>query len=111
MRSTFAELAMVEGLTKTSEEEKDTNTTAADAEGEESAVFVVETMTDKSMHHVVGITGISGRVLPTEDERIVLRSAVRSLLDLAGHRAGPARTEVVLTGLDPRILRCGRQSS
>jgi hypothetical protein len=43
-------------------------------------------------------------------DQAVLRSLVRSLLDLAGHEHGPAHTEVVLTPSGPRILECRLES-
>ncbi|QMU77312.1 hypothetical protein GXW83_18020 [Streptacidiphilus sp. PB12-B1b] len=36
----------------------------------------------------------------------VLRSLVRSLLDLAGHEHGPAHTDIVLTPAGPHVLQC-----
>lgn len=65
--------------------------------------FSVATETDDGMHRVVAISG--GDPAGAADEA-VLRSLVRSLLDLVGHERGPARTEVVLTASGPRVLEC-----
>ncbi|MFD6888484.1 hypothetical protein [Streptomyces sp. NPDC059957] len=65
--------------------------------------FTVETRTEGGMHTVVGIA--AGEP-PTEAQQSLLRSAVRALLDLAGHEAGTAHTAVVLTDRGPRIVEC-----
>lgn len=62
----------------------------------------VETRTENGMHTVAGIVewppgADTGLAVLDETERAVLRSLVRSLLDLAGHESGTARTRVVLT--------------
>lgn len=64
--------------------------------------FSVETETVDGMHNVA-------RIAPApsgEAERAAMRSLVRSLLDLAGHESGPARTQVVLTPVGPRVVAC-----
>ena len=53
------------------------------------------------MHEVVDISSSSG--LPDEATRVVLRSVVRAVLDLAGYESGSAHTDVVLTAHGPRI--------
>ena len=64
---------------------------------------LVTTETTDGMHQVVCITG------PVEEtDEAVLRSMVRSLLDLVGHESGPARTTVALTSAGPRVLECRR---
>lgn len=68
----------------------------------EGAEFSVETETVDGMHQVA-------RIAPPpsdETERAAMRSLVRSLLDLAGHESGPARTQVVLTPAGPRVVAC-----
>lgn len=68
----------------------------------EGPTFSVETETVDGMHSV-------SRIVPPpagEAERAAMRSLVRSLLDLAGHESGPARTEVVLTGVGPKVVAC-----
>ncbi|MFD0021702.1 hypothetical protein [Streptomyces sp. NPDC058382] len=71
----------------------------------------VETTTEDGMHTVAGIVawppgGGRGVAVLDETERAVLRSLVRSLLDLAGHESGTARTRVVLTPAGPRVTAC-----
>ncbi|MFG2675175.1 hypothetical protein [Streptomyces sp. NBC_00304] len=71
----------------------------------------VETRTEDGMHTVAGIEawppgGDSGVAVLDETERAVLRSLVRSLLDLAGHESGTARTRVVLTPVGLRVAAC-----
>ncbi|MEE1768206.1 hypothetical protein PUR34_08455 [Streptomyces sp. JV185] len=71
----------------------------------------VETRTENGMHTVAGIVewppgADTGPAALDETERAVLRSLVRSLLDLAGHESGTARTRVVLTALGPRVAAC-----
>ncbi|MFD7626666.1 hypothetical protein ACFV7Q_11640 [Streptomyces sp. NPDC059851] len=76
--------------------------------------FGVDTMTRTGMHHVTRITarlrsgtGTTGPAPePAEADRAVLRSAVRALLDMAGHESGPAHTVVALTPQGPRVLSC-----
>ncbi|MEU8509027.1 hypothetical protein AB0C40_30850 [Streptomyces brevispora] len=73
--------------------------------------FSVETRTEDGMHTVAGIEawspgGDGGVAVLAETERTVLRSLVRSLLDLAGHESGAARTRVVLTSAGPRVAAC-----
>lgn len=73
--------------------------------------FSVETRTEDGMHTVAGIEawppgGDGGVTVLAETERTVLRSLVRSLLDLAGHESGAARTRVVLTSAGPRVAAC-----
>ncbi|MFF9767201.1 hypothetical protein ACIGXF_09080 [Streptomyces sp. NPDC053086] len=68
----------------------------------EGPTFSVETETVDGMHSVA-------RIAPSpsdEAERAAMRSLVRSLLDLAGHESGPARTQVVLTPAGPRVVTC-----
>ncbi|MEU8627504.1 hypothetical protein [Streptomyces sp. NPDC048669] len=71
----------------------------------------VETRTEDGMHTVAGIVewppgDDAGVAVLDEAERAVLRSLVRSLLDLAGHESGTARTRVVLTPVGPRVTAC-----
>ncbi|MBL1109809.1 hypothetical protein JK361_35455 [Streptomyces sp. 5-8] len=64
--------------------------------------FSVDTETVDGMHNVA-------RIAPSpsdEAERAAMRSLVRSLLDLAGHESGPARTQVVLTPAGLRVVAC-----
>ncbi|MFF2520958.1 hypothetical protein [Streptomyces liangshanensis] len=73
--------------------------------------FSVETETENGMHTVAAIVALppgqdAGAGALGETDRAVLRSLVRSLLDLAGHEAGPARTHVVLTPGGPRVAAC-----
>ena len=85
----------------------------ADEEPWDGPEFSVETVSDSSMHTVVGITprrgsgrprrGVDG---PGEDEAAALRSTVRALLDLAGVGSGRAWTTVVLTKRGPRVVSC-----
>ena len=63
--------------------------------------FIVKTMTTDGMHAMVGIG-----VPLTEEDAAAVRSSVRTLLDLLGHKHGPAHTEVLLTPSGPRILDC-----
>ncbi|WP_405939256.1 hypothetical protein OG338_23880 [Streptomyces sp. NBC_00726] len=68
----------------------------------EGPIFSVETETVDGMHNV-------SRIAPPPDgeaERAAMRSLVRSLLDLAGHESGPARTQVVLTTAGPKVVAC-----
>jgi biotin carboxylase len=77
--------------------------------------FSVETLTADGEHHVVGIT--AKRVTPgmveighlhpaplAEPDRVAITELVTAFLDAAGYRFGPAHTELVLTGLGPRIV-------
>ncbi|MCM2415392.1 MULTISPECIES: hypothetical protein [unclassified Streptomyces] len=71
----------------------------------------VETRTENGMHTVAGIAvwppgDDACPAVLDEKERVVLRSLVRSLLDLAGHESGTARTRVVLTPVGPRVAAC-----
>ncbi|GGU87899.1 hypothetical protein GCM10010260_21860 [Streptomyces filipinensis] len=64
--------------------------------------FSVDTETVDGMHNVARIAPLPSG----EAERAAMRSLVRSLLDLAGHESGPARTQVVLTPAGPRVVAC-----
>ncbi|GAA3225704.1 hypothetical protein GCM10020256_35520 [Streptomyces thermocoprophilus] len=73
-------------------------------------VFSVGTSTRSGMHQVVDISARPTEdhpraTPPTEAECAVLRSAVRTVLDLVGHETGSARTQVALTTRGPRIAR------
>ncbi|MEU7701730.1 hypothetical protein ACF064_31175 [Streptomyces sp. NPDC015492] len=75
--------------------------------------FTVETVSDNSMHTVVGIRALSGpgqsppdRAGPGEQEVAELRATVRALLDLADIGSGRVRTTVVLTERGPRVVSC-----
>lgn len=83
----------------------------------EGPEFSVETLTVDGVHHVVGITAKqtggppgfveTGHVHPaplSPAEDTALRTVVTGLLSLAGHRFGPAHTEVILTDAGPRIV-------
>ncbi|MBC3839761.1 hypothetical protein GXW82_04520 [Streptacidiphilus sp. 4-A2] len=75
----------------------------------EGRQYCVMTETTDGMHRVVAITArpVPGDPRPAQEaDQAVLRSLVRSLLDLAGHERGAARTEVVLTAAGPRVLEC-----
>lgn len=77
----------------------------------EGPEFSVDTETVNGMHSVSRIAAHPGGVdagPPALDEsaRAAVRSLVRSLLDLAGHESGPARTQVVLTTAGPRVVGC-----
>lgn len=77
----------------------------------EGREFSIETMTEDGMHRVMGITvaragGDPNPAYPSEGERAVLYSVVRSLLDLVGHDWGPAITGVVLAESGPRVIAC-----
>jgi len=77
----------------------------------EGPEFSVDTETVNGMHSVSRIAAHPGGVdagPPALDEsaRAAVRSLVRSLLDLAGHESGPARTQVVLTAAGPRVVGC-----
>ncbi|MFF8696676.1 hypothetical protein ACF08W_31125 [Streptomyces sp. NPDC015144] len=83
----------------------------AASESWEGPQLSVETRTENGMHMVAGIVewppgADTGVTVLDETERAVLRSLVRSLLDLAGHESGTARTRVVLTPLGPRVAAC-----
>lgn len=65
--------------------------------------YEVETRTEAGMHTVVGITA---DLPPSDGDRVLLRSVVRALLDLAGHDEGTAHTRVVLTPRGPQITSC-----
>ncbi|OKK14270.1 phosphoribosylglycinamide synthetase [Streptomyces sp. CB00455] len=79
--------------------------------------FSVETLTADGVHHVVGITAKqtsgppgfveTGHIHPAPlsvSQESAVREVVTGLLDLAGHRFGPAHTEVILTACGPRIV-------
>lgn len=79
--------------------------------------YSVETLSADGVHHVIGITAKhttgapffveTSHVHPAplgDDERAAIHAVVIGLLDLAGYRFGPAHTEVILTGRDPRIV-------
>ncbi|SEN18754.1 hypothetical protein [Actinacidiphila rubida] len=72
-------------------------------------LFSIRTRSDNGMHDVVAVEPlrpVHGREHPTppgEAETVVLRSAVRGLLDVAGHESGPARVDVLLLPEGPRI--------
>ncbi len=75
--------------------------------------FSVETVSENSMHTVLGIRVTRGRghasterAGPDEDEVAALRSTVRALLDLADVASGRACTTVVLTEWGPRVVSC-----
>ncbi|MFF2013558.1 hypothetical protein ACFVWY_31460 [Streptomyces sp. NPDC058195] len=85
------------------------------AEPWEGPQLSVETRTENGMHMVAGIVewppgSDTGVAVLDETQRAVLRSLVRSLLDLAGHESGTARTRVVLTPLGPRVASCQLQT-
>lgn len=63
--------------------------------------LIVNTTTTDGMHTVVRMA-----VPLAEDDAAAVRSSVRALLDLLGHKRGSARTEVVLTPSGPLILDC-----
>ncbi|MET9255214.1 hypothetical protein ACGFZL_27510 [Streptomyces sp. NPDC048182] len=77
-------------------------------------MFAVETMTTDGMHEIVRIRQASADgAAPDADppplgtaERAELHTTVRAHLDLMGHQAGPALTEVLLSSSGTRILRC-----
>lgn len=78
------------------------------------ATFRMETVTENGMHRVVAVSRARGRqdrgasdlAQLTEAELADVRSVVRALLDLAGHQAGRASTDIVLTATGPRIVAC-----
>ncbi|MCY0937613.1 ATP-grasp domain-containing protein [Streptomyces sp. H34-S4] len=83
----------------------------------EGPEFSVETLTVDGVHHVVGVTAKqtdgppgfveTGHVHPaplSAPDESAIRAVVTGLLDLAGHRFGPAHTEVILTAGGPRIV-------
>ncbi|WP_327430545.1 MULTISPECIES: hypothetical protein [unclassified Streptomyces] len=77
----------------------------------EGPEFSVDTETVEGMHSVAAITdwpphGNSAPAELDDASRAALRSLVRSLLDLAGHESGPARTHVVLAPGGPRVVAC-----
>lgn len=77
----------------------------------EGPEFSVVTETVKGMHRVVSIVPQpededAAPAPASEEDAAVLRSLVRSLLDLAGYEDGPARAQVVLTAFGPRIVEC-----
>ncbi|QNP70206.1 hypothetical protein IAG44_12605 [Streptomyces roseirectus] len=75
------------------------------------ARFRVDTLSVHGMHHTVGITvetpyGVLYPAPVTAGVAAALRSAVASLLDLAGYQYGPACTSVVLTARGPVTTGC-----
>ncbi|WP_326695887.1 hypothetical protein OG909_32415 [Streptomyces sp. NBC_01754] len=75
--------------------------------------FRVETVSDNSMHTVVGISARRGPGpvptdpgAPDEDEAAILRATVRAFLDLADIGSERASTTVVLTERGPRVVSC-----
>ncbi|WP_416968513.1 hypothetical protein [Streptomyces sp. 4F14] len=73
--------------------------------------FRVDTLSVHGMHHVVGISVETpyGPMFPAPvggGVAATLRSAVVSLLDLAGYRYGPAHTFVVLSPRGPVTVGC-----
>ncbi|NEC75237.1 ATP-grasp domain-containing protein, partial [Streptomyces rochei] len=79
--------------------------------------FSVETLSADGVHHVVGITEKqvtegplfveTGQLFPAPLPAETARAAaelVTSLLDAAGHRFGPAHTEIILTADGPRVV-------
>ncbi|WNI27189.1 hypothetical protein [Streptomyces sp. ITFR-16] len=75
--------------------------------------YRVDTVSDNSMHTVVGISvrrdiGAvpSGSGAPDEDEVATLRATVRAFLDLADVGSGRVSTTVVLTERGPRVVSC-----
>ncbi|MET7699936.1 hypothetical protein [Streptomyces sp. NPDC005485] len=98
---------------------------AQDQEAPQGPEFSVETETVNGMHSVARIAAhpadrdaVAGggeaaaageegaAVALDESARAAVRSLVRSLLDLAGHESGPARTRVVMTAAGPRVVGC-----
>lgn len=112
-RHTFRDLSAMEGWTDSLGADGRRRPYSAD-ECLEGPEFSVVTETENGMHRVVAIVALpkgrdgDGPPPPpaSESDAAVLRSLVRSLLDLAGHEAGRARTQVVLTAFGPRIARC-----
>ncbi len=99
----LGELAAVERRGGTGGGDRDCDGTAAR--------FTVETDTVHGMHAVVAITappvpGGGAAPPPGEAQAAVLRSLVRSLLDLAGHGSGRASTTVALGPGGPHVLAC-----
>ncbi|MFF1448599.1 hypothetical protein ACFVYF_10655 [Streptomyces sp. NPDC058274] len=77
----------------------------------EGPEFSVDTETVNGMHSVAGISvwppGAHAEPARLDEaSHAALRSLVRSLLDLAGHETGPARTHVVLAPGGPRVVAC-----
>lgn len=64
--------------------------------------YRVLTESADGMHTVVGIAPWPS----SEDERAEIRSAVRTLLDLADIESGPARSVVVRTPDSSRVVDC-----
>lgn len=98
---------------------------AQEQEPPQGPEFSVETETVNGMHSVSRIAahpadgaavtgdgesiatgGEAATVALDESARAAVRSLVRSLLDLAGHESGPARTQVVMTAAGPRVVGC-----
>ncbi|MZD06700.1 ATP-grasp domain-containing protein, partial [Streptomyces sp. SID5785] len=83
----------------------------------EGPEFSVETLTADGVHHVVGITQKqvadgplfveSGQLFPAPlnaGTASGMEQLVVALLDAAGHRFGPAHTEIILTAAGPRVV-------
>ncbi|WP_234432562.1 ATP-grasp domain-containing protein [Streptomyces sp. MUSC 125] len=79
--------------------------------------YSVETLSANGSHQVIGITQKrttsaplfveTGQLFPAplpEDTAAVMEKEVLALLDAAGHRFGPAHTELILTADGPRIV-------
>ena len=92
LRFALAELAAMEGRS---------GEPLAEGPDHDRQKFIVKTTTMDGMHTVVRIS-----VPLTDEDTAAVRSSVRALLDLLGHKRGSARTEVVLTPSGPRILDC-----
>lgn len=67
--------------------------------GPQDVRYDVETISVDGMHHVVRCTGEG-----PAGECAAVRSVVRALLDLAGHRSGPSRIGVAFSDGRPRIV-------
>ncbi|WP_198035149.1 ATP-grasp domain-containing protein [Streptacidiphilus rugosus] len=83
----------------------------------EGPEFSVETLSAGGVHQVVGITAKrvtdgplfveTGQLFPAPlpaDTARDVRELVVALLDAAGHRFGPAHTEIILTAAGPRVV-------
>jgi len=110
LRHTFRDLSAVEGWADSLGTEGRRRPYAV-SESLEGPEFSVLTETVNGMHRVVAIIAQpKGKDVPpepaSEADAAVLRSLVRSLLDLAGHEDGRARTQVVLTAFGPRVAGC-----
>jgi hypothetical protein len=72
-------------------------------------IYIVETSTTEGVHEVTAVIprtrkAADGHPNLGETDLARLRSAARALLDLRGHREGPASVEVALTDDGPRVL-------